>query len=148
MTPEQIHALPEPVRRYIHDLETKCDPSGDIQTIADLREQRDALYLLLIETRAKFEVLRITALPLVGALHSHDTPVSPTNPKPTEDTTCSNQPRKLRFATSISSAASAAAHGDSIAGAPKSPTCAHSSAVSAELTLIQPPFTIFHGSLA
>jgi hypothetical protein len=30
-------------RRYIHDLETRCDESGDVQTIAILREDRDAL---------------------------------------------------------------------------------------------------------
>jgi len=40
---ETINALPDPLRQYIHDLETRCDPAGDIQTIAYLREDRDAL---------------------------------------------------------------------------------------------------------
>jgi hypothetical protein len=31
------------IRRYIHDLEARCDMSGDVQTIALLREDRDAL---------------------------------------------------------------------------------------------------------
>jgi len=38
-----INALPEPLRRYIHDLETLCDPAGDIQTIVCLRENVRAL---------------------------------------------------------------------------------------------------------
>ncbi len=37
-TVDEINALPEKVRRYIHDLVTRCDKSGDVQTIAILRE--------------------------------------------------------------------------------------------------------------
>src|SRR5579859_4343692 len=33
-TAKSINALPEPLRSYIHDIETRCDPSGDVQTIA------------------------------------------------------------------------------------------------------------------
>jgi hypothetical protein len=40
---DEIDALPEKFRRYIHDLETRGDKSGDVQTIALLREDRDAL---------------------------------------------------------------------------------------------------------
>ena len=40
---DEINALPEKFRRYIHDLETRCDKSGDVQTIALLREDREAL---------------------------------------------------------------------------------------------------------
>jgi hypothetical protein len=29
-TAENINALPEPLRRYIHGLETRCDPAGDL----------------------------------------------------------------------------------------------------------------------
>jgi hypothetical protein len=42
-TAEEINALPEKFRRYIHDLETRCDKSGDVQTMALLREDREAL---------------------------------------------------------------------------------------------------------
>jgi hypothetical protein len=42
-TVEEIEALPEKFRHYIRDLETRCDKSGDVQTIAILREDRDAL---------------------------------------------------------------------------------------------------------
>ena len=33
-TAEEINALPDKFRQYIHDLETCCDKSGDGQTIA------------------------------------------------------------------------------------------------------------------
>lgn len=39
MNADQINLLPEDVRKYIHDLETRCDPSGDLQQIASLKEQ-------------------------------------------------------------------------------------------------------------
>lgn len=44
-TPENVNALPEGIRRYVHDLETKCDPAGDIQTIACLRDTAQGLEL-------------------------------------------------------------------------------------------------------
>lgn len=40
MTSDEINALPERVRKYIHDLETRCDPAGDV---AKLALQRDAI---------------------------------------------------------------------------------------------------------
>jgi hypothetical protein len=33
------------IRRYIHDFGARCDMTGDVQTIALLREDRDALLL-------------------------------------------------------------------------------------------------------
>lgn len=33
-TAAAINALPAPLRRYIHDLETRCDPAGDVQRLA------------------------------------------------------------------------------------------------------------------
>jgi hypothetical protein len=33
-TPANVNALPVGIRRYIHDLETRCDPAGDVQTMA------------------------------------------------------------------------------------------------------------------
>lgn len=35
-TPENVNALPDAIRRFIHDLETRCDPAGDVQRIAAL----------------------------------------------------------------------------------------------------------------
>jgi len=54
-TPENANALPEPVRKYIHDLETRCDPAGDVRTIAILRENVRALEAKLAEERAMLE---------------------------------------------------------------------------------------------
>lgn len=30
-TADNINALPDPIRSYIHDLETRCDPAGDLR---------------------------------------------------------------------------------------------------------------------
>lgn len=37
-TSENINALPSPVRKYIHALETDCDPAGTIRSEVILRE--------------------------------------------------------------------------------------------------------------
>jgi hypothetical protein len=37
-TPDNINALPDPLRRYIHALETDCDPAGTIRSEVILRE--------------------------------------------------------------------------------------------------------------
>ena len=52
-TVDEINALPERFRRYIHDLVTRCDKSGDVQTIAILREDRDALHRRVEELEAR-----------------------------------------------------------------------------------------------
>ncbi len=46
--PEDINRLPEPLRDYIHDLETRCDPAGDVQRLFLLDQENKAL-------RAKLE---------------------------------------------------------------------------------------------
>jgi hypothetical protein len=33
-TAENVDALPEGIRRYVRDLETRCDPAGDVQNMA------------------------------------------------------------------------------------------------------------------
>jgi hypothetical protein len=33
-TAENVKALPEGIRRYIHDLERRCDPAHDVQKMA------------------------------------------------------------------------------------------------------------------
>ena len=43
LSAEEINGLPEKLRRYIHDIETRSDPAGDVAQIASLTEQRDAL---------------------------------------------------------------------------------------------------------
>ena len=39
---QHINALPEPVRRYIRDLETRADPAGDVAELALLKENNRA----------------------------------------------------------------------------------------------------------
>jgi hypothetical protein len=53
----EINALPEKFRQYIHDLETRCDKSGDVQTIAILREDREALQRRVEEPEAQVNLL-------------------------------------------------------------------------------------------
>jgi hypothetical protein len=38
-TVQSINALPEALRKYVHDLETRCDPAGEVAANAFLREQ-------------------------------------------------------------------------------------------------------------
>ena len=56
--PQHINSLPLPLRTYIHRLETRCDPTGDLQQIASLTEQRDALVLKVRELEAELAKLQ------------------------------------------------------------------------------------------
>ena len=40
---ERINNLPEWLRRYVHDIEARCDPAGDVRTITELRDTIRAL---------------------------------------------------------------------------------------------------------
>jgi hypothetical protein len=46
-TPDAINALPEPVRRYIHDLETRCDPAGEVRELVIARDTIRSLEALV-----------------------------------------------------------------------------------------------------
>lgn len=50
-TAEAINALPEPLRRYIHDLETNCDPAGNIRELALARDTIKYLEAQVLEAR-------------------------------------------------------------------------------------------------
>ena len=56
-TADEINALPEKFRKYIHDIETRCDKTGDVQTMALLREDRDALQRRVEELEAQIELM-------------------------------------------------------------------------------------------
>jgi hypothetical protein len=64
--PEHCNALPQPLRDYIHDLETRADPAGDVAQIAFLKEAVDALVIRV--RRAK---QRARAVPELGDLGYH-----------------------------------------------------------------------------
>jgi hypothetical protein len=42
-TQEEWQALPPRIRDYIHHLETRCDPAGDLRAVFALKAQRDEL---------------------------------------------------------------------------------------------------------
>jgi len=50
-TADSINALPQPLRRYIHDLETRCDPAGDTMLIYELKEQLRTVEAMLQRER-------------------------------------------------------------------------------------------------
>lgn len=56
-TAEAINALPDPIRHYIHQLETRTDPAGDVRRIAELKDQVEALQVLLVAAKAEREQL-------------------------------------------------------------------------------------------
>lgn len=49
MTPTEVNALPERVRRYIHDLETNADPAGMVRANVLLRDQVEYLGAMVEE---------------------------------------------------------------------------------------------------
>jgi hypothetical protein len=62
-TPRNINALPEPLRAYIHDLKTVCDPAGDVTELVRLQTENRMLQweceLLAAPTRAKLSRISI-----------------------------------------------------------------------------------------
>lgn len=61
MTSDEINALPERVRLYIHDLETRCDPAGEVRDLWAQREAAAALAQQNTELRAALKALLDTA---------------------------------------------------------------------------------------
>lgn len=59
MTAAEINALPEPVRRYIHDLEARCDPAGEVRELRTTQDENAQL-------RAKIAQLQEQLRPLTG----------------------------------------------------------------------------------
>jgi hypothetical protein len=54
----RLARLPLWARRFIAQLETRADPSGDIQEMADLREQRDGLVKMVEQLKKENRRLR------------------------------------------------------------------------------------------
>jgi hypothetical protein len=63
-TPEQVNALPPRLREYIHGLEARCDPSGDVRENIIARDTCRALELELAAKDAELE--RLTKLAYIG----------------------------------------------------------------------------------
>src|SRR5882757_8338962 len=61
-TSDNINTLPEPLRRYIHDLEAVCDPAGDVAEMFRLREENKVL---------RWECARLAAHVRTKATHAN-----------------------------------------------------------------------------
>jgi hypothetical protein len=55
---DEINALPEKVRRYIHDLETRISTEGNALNILELANERDALRWRVEELEAQLQLHR------------------------------------------------------------------------------------------
>lgn len=73
-TAASINALPKPLRKYIHDLETNCDPAGTIRSEVLLREHTvPALTARVAELERERDTLAIALLPLSEAVENVET---------------------------------------------------------------------------
>jgi hypothetical protein len=50
-TPENTNALPQPLRSYIHELHTICDPAGTVRENVILKQQNRALQRRIAELK-------------------------------------------------------------------------------------------------
>ena len=57
-TVANVNALPEGLRRYVHDLETRCDPAGDVQTMALQADTIRGLHAKVRELEAELASVR------------------------------------------------------------------------------------------
>lgn len=56
-TSENINALPETLRRYIHDLETRCDPAGDVAQLSLTKDQNRSIIVMFSEAEEALKAL-------------------------------------------------------------------------------------------
>jgi hypothetical protein len=57
-TPDAIDTLPLPLRKFIHDLQTRADPSGEVAELTIARETCRALSLRVEELEREIAALR------------------------------------------------------------------------------------------
>lgn len=72
-TSENINALPEPVRKYVHDLETRCDPAGEVAALTLTRDQNAQLQerlTLLLEAVRVADAYHAAVGPCPGAVRA------------------------------------------------------------------------------
>lgn len=56
---KEINSLPDPLRSYIHEIETNCDPAGTVRENLMLRDTVSALEIRLSES--ELEVAKVQA---------------------------------------------------------------------------------------
>lgn len=76
--PEEINDLPEHIRWYIHDLETRCDPAGDLRRLdaekqkrRELEAENEQLRRALREIQLQADPASIPVDTLSAAIASH-----------------------------------------------------------------------------
>ena len=77
--PNAVNALPEPLRRYIHDLETRYDPAGDVAALTLLRDQVSQLQIHATEQEVKGYEQALEIIP--EGTSSHDEVQAMTDPE-------------------------------------------------------------------
>jgi len=60
---DHINALPGPLRRYVHDLEIRADPAGDVAEIAMLKENNAAVWARIRELESDLPQQSATSPP-------------------------------------------------------------------------------------
>src|SRR5262247_2432234 len=60
-TPENVNALPDGIRSFVHDLQTRCDPAGDVQKMALQADTIRGLDAKVRELEADLAVFRRTS---------------------------------------------------------------------------------------
>ncbi len=65
VAPGEIDALPRNIRSYVHQLEARADPAGDVQRIAALEQQVKGLTARLASEKRQ-ELVTLTAAALTG----------------------------------------------------------------------------------
>lgn len=69
-TPEAINALPQPIRGYVMDLETICDPAGEVLAHHQVRQQAagvEAMYLAEKKDAERWRAILAAAPRLIGS---------------------------------------------------------------------------------
>jgi len=61
-TPENINALPEPIRKYIHDLETNTDPAHIVRENILIKDTCRVLLIKLEEKKQKKDIPKVICL--------------------------------------------------------------------------------------
>lgn len=57
-SPANVNALPEPLKKYVHDLETRCDPAGMVAENTLLHDQSAMLQAMLTRRQASLDILK------------------------------------------------------------------------------------------
>ena len=54
-SPANVNSLPEPLRGYIHDLETRCDPAGEVAALTLTKDQNRQLQAVIVDLQDKLQ---------------------------------------------------------------------------------------------